>query len=895
MRKKNSTPSSRFNSAFGSLIFSATALPAAALSTLFSPTAYAQSALDRIIELHIPGATSLEQALLTWGERTGVTIMINSRTVERHITSGVNGKLTARDALLLILKDSGLTYAEDGSTIQVVPSAPSARTIALDLRLVPSAGHMSDEIPAASGSENPPAEVSSAGISNDDASHQHELQQIIVTAQKRSERLQDVPVPVAAVSAQALAETNQVGLEDYYATLPGVSVSASSNTGSPQVAIRGISGAAQQGPTVATTIDDVPIGSASALVFGWDMPDLDPSELQRIEVLRGPQGTLYGASSLGGLIKYVTIDPSTSGISGHVDVGTDTIQHASDEGYSLRAGVNVPLSDVLAMRVSGYERFEPGYIDNVETNETGVNREHRGGGRFALLFKPSETFSVKLSALLEHSFRYGSPFVDTVAPFTTTDPTVPANESFVNPTGDLQQSAVRGTGFLNKNLQAYSATVNAAFDGINLASITGYSISKNENSWDLSGALGSYLVYTPYAVSGDPDNSDLRDNKFTEELRLSGHLGDAFDWLVGGFVDHDVGYENQYLLAAQPTTGQSVGVFLHDLDPSTYQEEAGFLDLTYHFTSQFDFEAGGRYGDIRQAFQQFFYGPYNTLLGLPLSYVYPQIHSQENSFTYLLTPRFKITPELMVYARVATGYRPGGPNIDATPFGLPATYDHDSTKNYDLGLKATLLDHLLYVDASLYYIDWSGIQLTIQNPSGAGSAQTNGKSAKSEGVELTTSITPFKGFNAAFWVSFNNAVLTQSFPLSSTLFGQSGDRLPFSNRFSGSLSLNDDFPLASQTSGFVGGTVSYVGDRLGNFQLRDPADPTLPPQRQPYPSYAKVDLKTGAHYQAWSFTLYANNVTNRRAILNGGLDSSPTVAFLYIQPRTLGLSASRTF
>ena len=210
--------------------------------------------------------------------------------------------------------------------------------------------------------------------------------------------------------------------------------------GAPQVTIRGLAAGGFTNPTVGIVVDDVPYGASMFAGYGEEAPDVDPSDLARIEVLRGPQGTLYGASSLGGLIKFVTVDPSTDGVSGNVQMGTSSVYNGAGLGYSVRGGVNVPLSDTVAIRASGFTREDPGYIDDPALHSEGVNEGHAAGGRLAALWRPSDVLSLKLSAVIQHSTLDGSPTVD-------------LQPGLVG----LQQSDARGSGSYDKRLQAYSA------------------------------------------------------------------------------------------------------------------------------------------------------------------------------------------------------------------------------------------------------------------------------------------------------------------------------------------------------------------------------------------------------------------------------------------------------
>jgi len=247
-----------------------------------------------------------------------------------------------------------------------------------------------------------------------EGSQKIELQEIVVTAQKRIERLQDVPVPVTALDAETLAQRNQNRLQDYFAAVPGLSLNAGSFGGGGQqnLSIRGLATGSFSNPTVGIAIDDVPFGASNQVAWGAALiPDLDPGDLDRIEVLRGPQGTLYGASSIGGLIKFVTRDPSVDGPSGRAQVLVNGVQHG-ELGYSARGSANVPISDVLAVRASGFTRRDPGYIANVSTGQHDVNRADVYGGRLSVLWKPSAAVSLKVAALLQNTEGDGNPAVD---------------------------------------------------------------------------------------------------------------------------------------------------------------------------------------------------------------------------------------------------------------------------------------------------------------------------------------------------------------------------------------------------------------------------------------------------------------------------------------------------
>jgi outer membrane receptor protein involved in Fe transport len=374
--------------------------------------------------------------------------------------------------------------------------------------------------------------------------------------------------------------------------------------------------------------------------------------------------------------------------------------------------------------------------------------------------------------------------------------------------------------------------------------------------------------------------------KFTQELRLSSTFRERFEWELGLFGTHETGPYRVDARAIDTATQQTVGSVLQFTYPPTFNEKAAFAGVTWFINDRMDIQLGGRYSKNKLILDEYaFVGPYTTYaLNQPSPFVNARNESETNAFTYLVTPRFRISPDLMVYARLASGYRPGGFNSFVA--GVPHTFDPDETQNYELGTKADFLGGTLSVDASLYYIDWSEIQLTVRDPATGFTFSSNGSGAKSEGVELSVTSRPLKGLTISGWVAYDNAVLTEDFP-PGPLLGVRGDRLPATPRRSGHISLDQEFPLWGEVMGSLGADVSYVGNRVSYFRATS--------QRQDLPAYAQTDLRASLRYDTWTVNVFANNVTDRRGVVNGGLGYLPPNAFILIQPRTIGLSATKRF
>jgi outer membrane receptor protein involved in Fe transport len=384
-----------------SMAFRAT-LAAVACALSFSAHAVADPK-----QMDIP-AGNLLPALEALEKQAAVELVFQWNQVKAFRTRGVKGKYEPEAAIRILLKGTPLEVRTDPNGAMVIVAS---RALSSNSSTAGSAElqHSSQGGQSSQGDAGAQLATAQSQVKSVHESSNLVLQEVIVTAQKREERLQDVPVPVTVLDAAALLDRGQVRLEDFFSTVPGLSFTTN-GTGNNQISIRGLStGANLTNPTVGIVLDDAPFGSSTWYgSFQQGAPDIDPSDLARIEVLRGPQGTLYGASSIGGLVKFVTADPSTSGWSGRIQGDLSAGENAANAGFGLRAAVNAPITDDMAIRASGFVRHDPGYIDAPMLGIDGVNRAEAGGGRLAFLWRISQQWSLKLSALLQDTSVDGS-------------------------------------------------------------------------------------------------------------------------------------------------------------------------------------------------------------------------------------------------------------------------------------------------------------------------------------------------------------------------------------------------------------------------------------------------------------------------------------------------------
>jgi iron complex outermembrane recepter protein len=775
-----------------------------------------------------------DQALIEFAEQADVTFIFPAAQAKKVTANAVRGELTPQEAIAKLLQGTGLQPGFNASGVWTVKANDESSDKGDAMKR---SGLIASLIAALSGAGHANGEEAGGSTPTSLA-----LEEVVVTAQKREERLADVPVPVTAIDAVTLATQSQVLLRDYFATVPGLNVAPGVQS-NQTVSIRGIT-TGTGNPTVAILIDDVPYGAATNIGGGRFIPEIDPGDLARIEVLRGPQGTLYGASSLGGLLKFVTRDPTTEEFNGALQVGMSDVRGGDDPGYSLRGSVNVPLSDAWAVRASAFTRRDAGYIDNIRTSQADVNETTAQGGRLSTLWQPSDSFSLKLTALAQELEEDGQSFDAIALP-------------------DLQQNQLAGSGWSERKTQSYTATLTSKIASADLTSLTGYTINQFSGSTDF----------------GNETLGHFDGSKLTQELRLSMPIGERLEWLIGAFYTDEDSELTQTTITVDQATGTRTGFGGFTITPTTVEELAAFTDLTVQFTERFDVQFGVRGARIRQTFNE------QVTNAAGVITVRPELHPGATAFTYLVTPRLKLSPDLMVYARLASGYRPGGAN--PSPGGVvPPQYEPDKTQNFELGLKGDFLDRRVSLDASAYFIEWKDFQFNLFNPALI-TYTSNGGRARSRGIELAAGLRPLSGLTIDGWVSWGEAELTENFSPAATAIGVSGDRLPFSSRFTAHVDVEQEFPLWNEVSFFVGAAANRVGERFGPFRNNV--------VRQVFPAYTQVDLRAGMRSESWSVDLFATNVTDERGALAGGLGALPSNALVYIRPRTVGLSLTKNF
>jgi len=727
------------------------------------------------------------------------------------------------------------------------------------------------------------------------AAQNDQIETVVVTASRRSEAVQNVAGEVSALTSADLEQMHAKNFMDFASFVPGLSYASGGPTENI-VAIRGVTtGNTQLGSAIGLYLDDVPLGASTQFGLGFQSFNINAFDLNRVEVLNGPQGTLYGANALGGAIRYITEKPDLDAFQakGEAEV-SDTAHGSVNDG--LRAMINIPLLDgKAALRVDGTDEYDSGFTASPGLGQTNVGAARTLGGRVAFLWQINPDLDVKLSAFTQKIVANGADaaFFD------------PYSQRAVG--GDYSQYFRFGQPAENA-LDLYSAVINYDFHWAKLTSVTGYQYNFGSYTSDVStfydGLFNFYdiLAGGPYydATHPYPLVVDDTTRKFTQEVRLASPDNTTFEWVVGGYLDREITHEGVLLEDGATSNGTIPTGYVGEgalpffgFLPSTYSEMAVFADGTYYITDKLDLTLGMRYSSQHQEYQS--YISY-VLEQDPYAIAHYQAGSNQSVETYLINPRYHLTDDTMVYARVSSGFRPGGPNFVIPGDKLPPTFQPDKLWNYELGEKSQLLDQRATFDFDIYDIEWASIQAT-QNVSGINQL-VNAGNARIQGAESTFAyrVTPALTVNGT--AAYTDAQLTTtSGPLG---VGYKGAQLPLAPRYNFAVAATYAFDFGGGYSGSVNASDVWVGSRTSGY-----LDGTLPQYK--LPSYNTVNLNLALFLpRNMEIDAYLKNIFDSEGQVSGstlanslkslatfipsyGAYADAPVPVNITQPRTVGL------
>ena len=738
-------------------------------------------------------AGSLKSALDAYARQTARPVIYKSNEVRASQSSGFNGVASPEQALEAILANTGfVAVATNSGAVAVVRSRVGA---AEELRLI---------------------DV------ND--------QDIIVTASKREQSQRSLAASISPLTGKQLDQIGAQGFKDYLNGLPGVQFQQST-PGVSNVTMRGVGVATiypdQGQATTGIYVNDVPLTDPS---FAVSVPDLDVFDVQRVEVMRGPQGTMFGAATLGGAVNYIYNPVSLSEVQARGQASLHAVEHGGDLGYTAKAALNLPIvNDVLGVRIAAAHRSDAGYLDNVGTDTRDSNTRRVNAVRGNLLWKISDGFDLTYFGLYDRS-RSGDGFY-----------------SFPTTVGELKRNTV-----FNETATFTTEVHSLKFNGdLGFATLTisGARLNKKQDS---------LADYTPYY--GDPTYSiaKARSKSDIGEVRLTSASGKPFEWLVGAYYGKT---DENYPV----TDFQGTAEVYNFLVRYQSKEKSAFGEATLHISDALRLTAGGRYYDI----------------SLDTATLSNSGNQNESGFSPKASITFEPSKEFMAYALFSKGFRMGGVNLSAPLAGFPTplTYGSDGVINYETGVRFTLLDRTLFIDSTAFYIDWTDIQLRLTRPDRR-SYVANAGSARSYGFENSISWKPSSSFDLRANLTYLNAEINKTLALGNGTTLVKGTKLPGASHWNTSASATYHFGLPNEP--YVSIEHRYISRATNDF------DPSLV-----VGGYNTLALRAGAKFGNFTLQAYVTNLTDKRGATTASYLGADPITF-YNQPRTFGLSVDWT-
>lgn len=765
------------------------------------------------------------------------------------------------------------------------------------------------------------------------------IEQIIVTAQKRASALQDVPFSVAAASEQQIRNSGAQNVIDLARNFAGLTMT-DLGPGQSQVAIRGISAGQvvrdQPGvkESVGIYLDE------SAISVALFTPDLDLFDMERFEVLRGPQGTLFGAGSSSGTVRYITRQPQLGKFEGAAEVGGYTGSD-TDFGGGVKGAVNLPMGETTALRVVGYYDQLAGFIDSVYPGRSvreDVNSGDKYGARIALLLQPNENVSITPRIVYQKLETDGYPRIDFYNilgnQYTTTQPAVTPGRR-----GQVTQFREG----IDDEFKLADLKMEFGLGSVTLTSVTTYTdrdVVVLRDASQLTGSVTFQVGATPAQVRFDSplyDTTALQ--ALSQELRLASAGGQAFEWLVGAFyqdVDRDYGQTlptpgyDAFLISAGIAPNTSYGApannpFFSDLSYS-FNQFAVFGEGTYHLTEQWSVTGGLRYYDFSEdrtlTFAGFFFGDeWVNNRNTPGS-------TSSDGFSPRVIVAFEPNDRLLFTAQVARGFRLGGINDplneslcdpatqDQATFGNRPTWKDEKVLNYELGAKTQSADGRVQLNAAVFYSDIDGLQVVADAGSCSSRVILNAQ-AEALGAEIELFARPTQNWDLGLSATYVNAEITESeLANGNPIAGiRKGNRLPTSPEFQAAATVTYSWPFSTSLDAFTNFTFQHVGSSFtqladqespfgcvgcagapGFFAFGAPTISSFTFQTE-LPDYQLGNLRVGVRSDAWEAAVFVNNLWDERAFLSLDRErgTRARVGYLTNMPRTYGVNLRVNF
>jgi outer membrane receptor protein involved in Fe transport len=724
------------------------------------------------------------------------------------------------------------------------------------------------------------------------------VEEVVVTATKRGETLlEDTPLSVASLGGASLSEQGAMAFNDYMRQVPSLSV-GDNGPGDKRIVMRGVS--ATGDGTVGLYFDEVVITGQSLGDDGGKQPDIKLFDMDRIEVLRGPQGTTFGSSSLSGTIRWLPKAPDYTEFSAGVGARIQTLSESDDTGYQYDAMVNIPLSDQLAVRVSGLRAVVPGFIDSRFGKD--IDQEDTTAVRAMLGWKITDSLELSLLAMKQDMH------LDGRSSFSTADLDLP-NSPTLNggPLPSKYYTSDHARSTRDDEIEMYSGKLvyNKDWGTITASSslferYAGYVRDASAAAEVLSGGT-LHADSTGISLIGGRDGWPKNWIR-SSELRYSSDWDSPVQILVGAYNQNEERRDGSFWATVDPVTGRPGAdrtVFLSRTSFVQLDQVALFGEVTWNINDRLAATAGLRWFDYDTKQDASRLVDFQSRPGPGPG---AQFKFGESGTTSRFNVSYDLSDDVLAYVQVAEGFRAGGPN-DQTAASIanvviPAGFGSDSITNYELGLKTQWLDRRLTLNGAIYQIDWSDIQVSQFANSTNGLRFTyrgNGGKAKVQGVELELAARPTQALQFGLGFAYTDSKLEEDLPIPEQ--GRKGDQLPYVPELTGSVNARYSWPMFQSWEGFVGGDWSYVDDTANRLRPSDRYYRKLE-------AYDILNLRIGLQGgDGWQTVLSVENALDNDSIISYPFDFQTAAAINgnipdrlgRVWPRSISLSLRKNF
>ncbi|WP_227878876.1 TonB-dependent receptor domain-containing protein [Caulobacter segnis] len=805
-------------------------------------------------------AQPLSQALNQLAVRSDREILFSPALTRARVSPPLVGVFTPEEALQRLLAGSGLTVRIEGRSFLVVP-APA---------------------PAPAAEARAPAPMSTSPTA---------LDAVVVTATRRSSLAQQTPISMVVVSGEQLSHLGMVDLEKASPLLPGLKLV--STAFGRRLVLRGVYGAGEA--TTGLYYDETsmtgPVGTTADP--GVMIPELALADVDRIELLRGPQGTLYGSGAMGGALRILFKHPDLDANGATIGASLTSASHGGQAGGVTGTLNAVVVPKVLGVRLTAYDQRQPGVIDNVRLGLSDVDSSKVRGARALVLWAPNDRFSALLSATHQKNHRDDIPaWNDVAGPWRT----IHAGRAPFNGHIDLASSTLRWRGDGAEVTAASSwyrwrLTRRSDYSGVLLgerASAAGcmryFSIAKACSEAQAQG-YAAYVDSVYPAILNQPATLTAR----IHEARAASTGDGPLSWTVGVYSEVRRDHIDSQVRHVDPTTGAlvepAVLIGRRDID-NRLRQSALFGEASYAVGSATQLTLGGRRFDYVKRDSGQVQVP-NVVSGTWAGYAIDQ-RTAERGWSLKALASHQLSPDLFAYAQVSQGFRPGGVNV--VP-GLPdilAGYRSDRLTNYELGLKAQAAARRLTVNIALYQIDWRDMQYAAQTQNRAFSYLTNIGASRIRGLEAEVSARRLAGWDLAASLTLTDARLTADQVTNAAIgLGRAGDRLPTVPRLATSGSAERRWAVGTlETSLRL--DASYAGTARSAFNPDNPDYLKMG-------GYAVFGITAGVTAKTWSADLSVDNILDRAGRASSARNTAGPIEYFGVSPRTVRLQVERRF